>query len=125
MWLTAAEYERMVRRGDRVMKPIRIAAWFAVSLILVFTACELLLYATNLRTRHKTEALLATVRPWRLRETTLAATQPFLVSYEAQKTPSPKGEQSYSIIVANQIVNAIGSKYPGLWRFGSRPWGLL
>jgi hypothetical protein len=122
---TAAPDGRMDLRGDCLKRTLRIISWLLVSLVLVSTAFELVLYMANLSTRHQAESLLTAVGHLRLGESTLTDTRRVRLDYKARKNPDAYigsiAQQSYTIGVSNDIVNIIGFKYPVLWRFGVKP----
>jgi hypothetical protein len=108
-----------------VTRSVRILACLAVSLILATTVFELILYVINIRIRHRAEALISAIEQLRLGESTLSDTQPLRIAYEATRNPDgtvgSAVEQSYSIRIANNVLNAVSARYPALFRFGLKP----
>jgi len=111
-------------------KFLRISALILAALLIMTGGTMLLSYAANIRTQHRADELLKIVRQWRLNETTFSDTQPVRISYKARKDPSGSvtgspSEQTYNIVIGNDVLEATRIKYPKVWRFGFKPSGVL
>lgn len=104
----------------------RVLLYLAAALLLMTALAELGIYAENVKTRRKAEALLSAIRPLRVGESTFSNMQNILIDFGARRVAlSPVSgsppEQLYQILAAHFWLYKLELKLPKLWRFGLRP----
>jgi hypothetical protein len=98
------------------------------ALLAIVLFAEVALLLVNLRTRHRAESLLASLRMLKLGQSTFEDVQPMLAAYKAQRIRSssncPSADSAYGIVIANHVINRIEFDHPQLLRLGLRPVGV-
>ena len=96
-------------------------------MLALIAVAQVTLFVVNLKTRHKAELLLASLRTLKVGTSTFDDAQPTLVAFNAEKMPHGNCSQpavGYGIHIGNNTISYLGANHSWLLRAGLRPWGV-